>query len=184
MQLEKRVGHPQLDCSVNEVKRMNALRAEINSLELEFEDDSLGRRKKAQIRRKLGLQRSRLERLEKGDYGRRIPKEISEAVIERDKRRDFGRPDHICAGVRSLHHVKKFEDFLGDHTRENPHTINNLEAPCRDCHELAHAMNIPSGISIETFFKGIPHDEWITIEDLWKEKQISVLRKKDYSRFI
>ncbi len=44
---------------------------------------------------------------------------------------------------RPLHHIRHFETFKGPQTRENPHTVENLEAPCADCHKLARALLIP-----------------------------------------
>src|SRR3989339_541485 len=152
------------------------LEQEISSLQIELKE-KLPRKDKNHKQRRLRLLQSRLRMLENGDYGRRIPDSLSMGVVERDKNRDFGRPQHSCEGVRPPHHIKHFETFKGSQTRENPHTEENLEAPCQDCHKLAHAMEIQSGISIEDFFRSFTTDEWRTIELLWSKKRISELKK-------
>ncbi len=149
-----------------EREQAQALRSEIAVLETDLQE-KLPRKQAMHNKRKLALLRSRLRRLESGDYGRRIPEEVSIAVVERDTGRDFGRPNHECQGIRPPHHIKHFETFKGPHTRVNPHTEENLEASCKDCHNLAHAMDIPSGTSIEDLFKSFSAEEWGIIEDLW-----------------
>ncbi|MBU1132211.1 HNH endonuclease [Patescibacteria group bacterium] len=84
---------------------------------------------------------------------RRIPEEIRLAVEERDRGRDFGRPNHKCAKPGAPHHILKFEEFLTGREIGNPHSPENLEAPCNECHKLAHELGIPSGESVETFFR-------------------------------
>lgn len=84
---------------------------------------------------------------------RRIPEEISQTVQERDSGRDFGRPNHECDKPGPPHHITHFEKYLYGEEEGNPHTEENLEAPCKDCHNLAHEMGIPSGTSIEEFFR-------------------------------
>lgn len=84
---------------------------------------------------------------------RRIPEEIANQVLKRDYGRDFGRPNHMCEKPGAPHHIIYFEKFLYGEVEGNPHTVENLEAPCNECHKLAHAMHIPSGVSIETFFR-------------------------------
>ncbi len=140
-------------------------------------DERLPRKARNRISRKLRLTQARLNRLEQGDYGRRIPEAISEFIITRDKDRDFGRPHHTCQGIKPPHHIRHFETFKGNHTRENPHTADNLEAPCRNCHDLAHALNVPSGTSIEDFFKSFTQNQWLIIERLWFQKKISQLNE-------
>lgn len=84
---------------------------------------------------------------------RRIPREIATTVMMRDTGRDFGRPDHSCKNPGQPHHIVHFEKFLNKGAEGSPHTTDNLECPCAECHKLAHEMNIPSGVSIETFFR-------------------------------
>ncbi len=92
------------------------------------------------------------------DYGdikvsRRIPDLIVRQVLERDQGRNFGRPNHSCDAPGPPHHIIHFEKFLHGEVSGNPHTLENLESPCTVCHKLAHEMHIPSGTSIEQFFK-------------------------------
>lgn len=134
------------------------------------------RRTRVESERKIALVESALRRLETGDVGRRIPDAMSEAVIERDRTRDFGRPDHACDGVRPPHHIRHFETFKGPQTRENPHTVENLEAPCADCHKLAHALVIPSGMSVESLFRSFDAKEWQEIERMWEKHDTAGLK--------
>lgn len=134
------------------------------------------RRERVALERKIALLESSLRRLETGNVGRRIPDSVSEAVIERDRDRDFGRPGHACGGVRPPHHIRHFETFKGPQTRENPHTVENLEAPCADCHKLAHALAIPSGTSVETLFQSFDAAEWVEIERFWKDNDTAKLK--------
>lgn len=71
----------------------------------------------------------------------------------RDTGRDFGRPNHKCDRPGPPHHIIHFEKFLNNEVAGNPHAEENLESPCHECHDLAHAMGISSGTSIETFFR-------------------------------
>jgi len=135
------------------------------------------RKQRNHIKRKLALLTARLTALEIGNFGRRIPDAVSSSVIERDGKRDFGRPNHACEGVRPPHHIRHFETFKGGHTRENPHTVENLEAPCQDCHKLAHALRVPSGTSIEELFRSFNSAQWKAIEGHWSAKRISELEK-------
>lgn len=84
---------------------------------------------------------------------RRIPKHISAEVKLRDTGRDFGRPNHSCDSPGPPHHIIYFEKFLNEEETGDPHSLENLEAPCQECHDLAHKMNIPSGTSIAEFFR-------------------------------
>jgi hypothetical protein len=84
---------------------------------------------------------------------RRIPEEIAITVQTRDAGKDFGRPNHKCDKPGAPHHITHFENFLTGKIAGNPHTLENLEAPCKECHKLAHELHIPSGTSIETFFR-------------------------------
>jgi len=152
-----------------------SLESEITTLEADLQE-KLPRKQVGHKKRKLALMQSRLRRLESGDYGRRIPEEVSMAVIEQDTGRDFGRPNHECQGIRPPHHIKHFETFKGPHTRVNPHAEDNLEAPCKDCHNLAHTLDIPSGTSIEDLFKSFGTEEWGVIEDLWEKGDVSGLQ--------
>jgi len=99
------------------------------------------------------------DRIRKGEtYGdqkvsRRIPKEITATIMERDRGRDFGRPNHVCKWPGPPHHIVHFEQFLNGKVAGSPHTEENLESPCPDCHKLAHEMGITSGTSIEDFFR-------------------------------
>jgi hypothetical protein len=124
----------------------------------------------------LGLREGQLQRKLEGNYGRTIPASLVLAVEERDTGRNFGRPNHECAKPGPPHHIKHFADFTGSHTRANPHTLANLEAPCKNCHNLAHALDIPSGVSIEIFFRSISAVKWKVIEELWKQQKISELK--------
>lgn len=152
------------------------LRDEIRQLEESSIQDAF-RKQRNYVKRKLALLNARLKALERGDFGRRIPDAVSSAVIERDGKRDFGRPNHACEGVRPPHHIKHFETFKGSHTRENPHSEENLEAPCQDCHKLAHALRVPSGTSIEKLFRSFGPAQWKMIEEHWSAKRISELEK-------
>lgn len=99
------------------------------------------------------------ERTRRGEnYGdikisRRIPIEVSDSVRTRDIGRDFGRPNHSCPRPGSPHHIIHFEKFLNGEEQGDPHRPENLEAPCKDCHDLAHKIGIPSGVPIAKFFK-------------------------------
>lgn len=84
---------------------------------------------------------------------RRIPEKVVLEVIARDTGRDFGRPGHKCERPGPPHHIVNFEKFLKGEIKSDPHTVDNLEAPCAACHKLAHEMGIPSGTSIEDFFR-------------------------------
>lgn len=137
----------------------------------------LVRKKRMHLKRKLGLYKGRLEKLKSGDFGRRIPNEVQTTVFERDRERDFNRPNHSCEGVHSLHHIRHFEGFTGDHTRENPHAEDNIEAPCGDCHKLAHVLDVPDGSSVADFFQAIDSEVWAKVEELWQLKKISELQK-------
>lgn len=92
------------------------------------------------------------------DYGsikpsRRIPDVISRAVQIRDTGKFFGRPGHVCVQPGPPHHIIHFEKFERGEVQGNPHTMENLEAPCAECHKLAHELKIPSGVDIKTFFE-------------------------------
>ncbi len=139
--------------------------------------EDLSRKERVGIERKIALLESSLRRLETGDVGRRIPESVSAAVIERDRNRDFGRPGHACEGVRPPHHIRHFETFKGPQTRENPHTVENLEAPCADCHKLAHALSIPSGVSVESLFRTFDARDWEEIERLWEGNETAMLKE-------
>lgn len=152
------------------------LRAECSRLLAKLSED-LPRKERVAVERRIALLESSLRRLETGDVGRRIPESVSTAVIERDRNRDFGRPGHACGGVRPPHHVRHFETFKGPQTRENPHTVENLEAPCADCHKLAHALTVPSGVSIETLFRSFGAEAWKEIEKLWKGNETARLKR-------
>ncbi len=132
----------------------------------------------------LGLKNGQLKRLEEGNIGRHIPEAIASAVQERDRSRNFGRPNHNCEKPGPPHHITHYADFKGAHTRETPHTLQNLEAPCSDCHKLAHALQVPSGVSIQTFFTSIPASQWPRITELWERKangELSTLLKSSVS---
>lgn len=108
--------------------------------------------------RKNELETSKEKTRKHENYGdikvsRRIPDEISAIVEQRDYGRDFGRPNHKCKKPGAPHHIIHFENFLNGKIIGNPHILENLEAPCKECHKLAHAMNIPNGVSIEKFFR-------------------------------
>lgn len=119
---------------------------------------SQDKKKLKKIERKTALGRQK-DKLREGEtYGslkvsRRIPREIAEAVSMRDAGRDFGRPNHSCEKPGAPHHIIHFEKFLNEEVEGSPHTVLNLECPCDDCHKLAHEMRIPSGVSIEDFFR-------------------------------
>lgn len=162
--------------TIEERMCMDDLRQEVERLKERSEQD-VPRKQGNHLKRKIALLNSRLRALENGDFGRRIPDTVSFTVIERDKQRDFGRPNHVCEGVRPPHHIVHFETFKGGQTRENPHTERNLEAPCQDCHKLAHALGVKSGVSIKTFFESFTFDQWKVIENLWAGKRISELKK-------
>ena len=161
----------------------NRVQEELGRLRAASVDD-MPRKERVTVERKIALLESSLRRLETGDVGRRIPDAISEAVIERDRTRDFGRPDHACEGVRPPHHIRHFETFKGAQTRENPHTVDNLEAPCADCHKLAHALAIPSGVSVETLFRAFDADGWKEIERLWKGGETAGLKNMVSQSFV
>ncbi len=131
------------------------------SAQLDIQEVGLSSKEKKKLRieqRKANLAAIK-EKIKRGEtYGdikvsRRIPKEIALAVQERDRGRDFGRPHHICKHPGPPHHIVYFKHFLHGETEGSPHTMKNLESPCSDCHKLAHEMNIPSGTSIEVFFR-------------------------------
>jgi hypothetical protein len=111
----------------------------------------------AQEERKARLEQRKDNARHKLDYGdlkvsRRIPEEIAAAVVERDRGRDFGRPNHQCEKPGPPHHITHFEKFEKGEVEGNPHTPENLKAPCAECHKLAHALKIPSGVSTRDFF--------------------------------
>ena len=171
--MEHRKRHEQEPSSVAE--ETVALPSELERLRAAAVE-GLPRKERVAIERKIALLESSLRRLETGDVGRRIPESVSTAVIERDRDRDFGRPGHACEGVRPPHHIRHFETFKGPQTRENPHTVENLEAPCADCHKLAHALLIPSGVSVESLFGSFDARDWEEIERLWKGNETARLR--------
>lgn len=124
-------------------------------------ESGLSGKEKKQLRALERIQKSE-EQKEKNrnheNYGdikvsRRIPKEIAKEVADRDYGRDFGRPNHTCERPGPPHHITHFEKFLNLEIEGDPHTPENLECPCSDCHKLAHEMGIPSGTSIEEFFR-------------------------------
>lgn len=157
----------------NEIEKMEQ---EIFELEEKLAQKPTGSELR-KLNNSLGLKRGQLKRLEEGNIGRHIPEAIASAVQERDRGRNFGRPDHNCEKPGPPHHIIHYAEFTGAHTRETPHTLQNLEAPCGDCHKLAHALNIPSGISIQAFFEGIPSNKWLEIKDLWSRKANGELSK-------
>jgi 5-methylcytosine-specific restriction endonuclease McrA len=116
------------------------------------------KKKIRQEQRKNRLEQAK-ERTRRGEnYGdikvsRRIPREIIQQVQARDRGRDFGRPNHICEIPGPPHHIVRFEKYLNYEVEGDPHTVDNLEAPCNECHVLAHKMGIADGISIEAFFR-------------------------------
>lgn len=162
--------------------------AEINSLieEIQSIEERLLKISKGSEQRKLkailGVRRSTLRRLETGFPGRRIPRMIVHAVMERDKGKDFGRPNHICKNPGRPHHIAHFSTLKNEDIKTNPHTIENLQAPCQDCHKLAHTLDIPSGTRIEDYFRSFSEDDWKTIELLLSQRRISDL--KDFVRVV
>ena len=168
-------GLPSLRESHIEAARMQVIEDEIAAIDLQLAEH-LPHKKRNYLFRRRKLLESEHRRLDNADYGRRIPDNIAAAVIERDQKRNFGRPNHTCTGVRPPHHIRHFETFKGPHTRDNPHTLENLEAPCKDCHRLAHTMGIPSGMSIEQLFILFTEDDWRDIEKFWASHNNHKLR--------
>lgn len=166
----------QLEMSLDEKKVYEQMQSEVSALRVDLLVN-LPRKKRLHIERRLRLLESKLKMLEDGDFGRTIPEVILKDVIERDTGRNFGRPSHSCERPGPPHHIRFFETFTGNQTRENPHTVDNLEAPCKECHELAHNLSIPSGVSIETLFKSFNDSKWQTIEELWHNKNTFQLKK-------
>jgi 5-methylcytosine-specific restriction endonuclease McrA len=158
------------DVSIGEIDR------QIKNLEEELRSLKKGRRYRIVTRRIAVLKRKKFC-IESDYHGRRISKEMVASVQERDRDRDFGRPSHSCSEPGRPHHIKHFSDFKDGEERGNPHTENNLEAPCNDCHKLAHAIGIPSGISIKELFSCLLDEEWYKIENLWQKDKISELRQ-------
>jgi|GEM_PF-2633046 len=163
----------------NQVRDEEVSLARQNKLvELEAQDiTSLPRQVRNKIIRQIALLKSEIRRQAEGGFGRRIPEHVSELVIARDLERDFGRPKHACVGARPPHHIEHFETFKGGKSTQTPHTADNLEAPCRDCHDLAHALEIKSGLSIETMFRSFSPGEWQRIEESWQRGETYKLKK-------
>lgn len=129
-----------------------------NQFENIFGLDNKAKQIQKRTERRLRLENAKERTRRHENYGdlkvsRRIPRQIVEQVQARDAGRFFGRPDHICERPGPPHHIVHFEEFLNGRVSGDPHTMDNLESPCQECHSLAHDMHIPSGISIAEFFK-------------------------------
>ena len=141
----------------------------IAELELLLRSEALRGKELRRVRRTVAVLKAEYKREDSGYIGRKIPEDVRNAVVERDSSRDFGRPEHSCLESGPPHHIVHFNEFKD--TGENPHTVDNIEAPCSDCHKLAHALGIESGCSIEEFFRSISEEKWLEIESAWNNHE-------------
>lgn len=139
----------------------------ISELNKSLEEGLLRGKELRKAKRTLAVLSAEKAREESNHVGRKIPEDIAFSVRERDYGRNFGRPGHQCENPGAPHHITHYKDLKEG---GNPHTVDNLEAPCDDCHALAHALGVPSGTSIADLFRSIDSEDWIKIESAWSSK--------------